>query len=171
MSTTATADIQQRVASYLAKQPRAMTLVMARELALPEAEVIRNLPADRVNELDVSRFEEIMERCAAVKPVHVLVSNESVTLEGTGELGNFSRWGEFFNVQTKGIDMHIRPERLASAFAVQKPSHMDGAPTVSVQFFDQQGNSAFKIFFTFGQKAASQQVLAVWQDICEDFRK
>ena len=125
-------EIERRVAEFLAAQPRAMTSAMARELGLPEAEVVRHLPAEHVTELDLSRFEEIMERCAAVKPVHVIVSNDSVTLEGTGELGNYSRWGEYFNVQTKSIDMHIRPAQLGSAFAVRKPSHMDGAPTVSV---------------------------------------
>ena len=61
-----------------------------------------------------------------------------MTLEATGQFGNFSTWGEFFNVQTK-LDMHIRWPQLAAAFAVEKPGHLDGVPTLSVQFFDAAG--------------------------------
>jgi putative heme iron utilization protein len=35
-------------------------------------------------------------------------------------------------------------------FAVEKPGHMDGTGTYSLQFFDQVGAAALKIFFNFG---------------------
>jgi putative heme iron utilization protein len=168
---TAIASTGQRVADYLAERPNAMTAQAARDLGLPEADVIRHLPGDNTVELDVARFEEILTRCAAVKSVHVIVSNRGATLEATGQLGGFSRWGEFFNVQTKGIDMHVRLPHLRSAFSVKKPSHMDGVSTLSVQFYDDKGDSAFKVFFTFGQKAAAPAVQTVWDDIRRDFAR
>jgi len=67
-----------------------------------------------------------------------------------GQFGGFSTAGEFFNVQTDSLDMHIRWQQLAAAFAVEKPGHMDGMATRSFQFFDQTGAAALKVFLNFG---------------------
>jgi putative hemin transport protein len=80
----------------------------------------------------------------------VLVSNGATTIEVDGKFGGFSTAGEFFNIQTETLDMHIRWKQLASVFAVEKPGHMDGTATLSVQFFDQAGASALKVFLNFG---------------------
>ena len=80
----------------------------------------------------------------------MLVSNGATTLEVDGLFGGFSTAGEFFNVQSDTLDMHIRWRQLAAAFAVEKPGHMDGAATRSFQFFDQTGAAALKIFLNFG---------------------
>jgi putative hemin transport protein len=80
----------------------------------------------------------------------VLVSNGATTIEVDGRWGGFSTTGEFFNVQTETLDMHIRWKELAAAFAVEKPGHMDGTATRSIQFFDQAGAAALKVFLNFG---------------------
>jgi putative heme iron utilization protein len=46
--------------------------------------------------------------------------------------------------------MHIRWRELGAAFAVEKPGHLDGKKTLSFQFFDRAGHSAFKVFLGFG---------------------
>jgi putative hemin transport protein len=101
----------------------------------------------------------------------VIASNASVTLECFGEFGNFSTWGEFFNVQTRSLDMHIRFKRLAAVFAVQKPGHMDGVNTLSFQFFDQRGTAAFKVFLTFGGDAPTPERIQQFVQIRDRFRK
>ena len=40
--------------------------------------------------------------------VRVLVSNGAATIEVDGQFGGFSTTGEFFNVQTDTLDLHIR---------------------------------------------------------------
>jgi putative hemin transport protein len=139
-----------RIRSAVAKNPRMMTLQLARDLGVPEVEVIRAFPADRVVELDIARWEELLRRFEALGPVRVLVSNGAATMEVDGQFGGFSTAGEFFNVQTDSLDMHIRWKQLAAVFAVEKPGHMDGTATRSFQFFDQAGAAAFKIFLNFG---------------------
>ena len=133
-----------------------MTMILARELGVTEAEVLRALPDGLSVELDVKQWEQLIRSFEKLEMVHVISSNGAVTLECFGQFGNFSSWGEFFNVQTKSLDMHIRHKELAAAFAVQKPGHMDGVNTLSFQFFDTRGNSAFKVFLTFGGKAPSE---------------
>jgi putative heme iron utilization protein len=146
-----------------------MTLQLARDLGVPEAEVIRALPDGRAVELDIGRWEDLIRGLEALGNVHVIVSNGTVTLESVGTFGNFSTWGEFFNVQTK-LDMHIRWPQLGAAFAVEKPGHLDGVPTLSVQFYDKVGSSAFKAFLTFGGKAPSPERRAQFDALRERFR-
>jgi putative heme iron utilization protein len=158
------------VRERLAANPNAMTMQLARELAVPEAEVIRALPDGRAVELDIGRWEELIRSFEAFGVVHVIVSNGAVTLEATGAFGNFSTWGEFFNVQTK-LDMHIRWPRLGAAFAVEKPGHLDGVPTLRVQFYDADGNSAFKVFLTFGSKPPTPERRGQFDALRDRFKK
>lgn len=127
-----------------------MTLQMARDLGVPEVEVIRAFPVERVVELEIARWEELLQGFEALGSVRVLVSNGATTLEVDGQFGGFSTAGEFFNVQTESLDMHIRWRELAAVFAVEKPGHMDGMATRSFQFFDQTGAAALKVFLNFG---------------------
>jgi putative heme iron utilization protein len=99
----------------------------------------------------------------------VIVTNGSVTLEAFGVFGNFSTFGQYFNVQTKDLDMHIRHATLAAAFAVEKPGHMDGINTLSFQFYDTAGSAAFKLFLTFGGHTPPAEKLEMFNDLRERF--
>jgi putative hemin transport protein len=143
----ATAD---RVREAVAKNPRKMTLQLARDLGVPEVDVIRAFPSERVTELDPARWEELLRRLEPLGKVRVLVSNGAATIEVDGQFGGFSTTGEFFNVQTDSLDLHLRWQQLAALFAVEKPGHMDGSPTRSFQFFDRSGAAALKVFLNFG---------------------
>jgi putative heme iron utilization protein len=78
--------------------------------------------------------------------------------------------GEFFNVQTAGLDMHIRWQELGAVFAVEKPGHLDGAPTQSLQFFDRAGHAAFKVFLHFAGRSVPERA-AKFAALREQFRK
>jgi putative hemin transport protein len=139
-----------RIRAAVEKNPRKMTLQLARDLGVPEVEVIRAFPADRALELDIARWEELLRSLESLGSLLVLVSNGATTLEVSGQFGGFSTAGEFFNVQTDTLDMHIRWRELGAMFAVEKPGHLDGTATRSFQFFDQTGAAALKIFLNFG---------------------
>lgn len=171
MDAESSAERRQRIRAAIDKQPSKMTLQLARELGVPEVEVIRALPDGRALALDETRWEDIIRGFEGLGKVHVLVSNSGATLESVGEFGGFTTWGEFFNVQTKSLDMHIRWGQLASIFAVEKPGHMDGVNTVSFQFFDPTGAAAFKVFLSFGGQTLSPDRMAKFADLRERFRK
>jgi putative heme iron utilization protein len=145
------------VRSVVTANPTAMTLQLARHLDVPECEIIRAIPDGRSVELDIKRWQELFESFTELGQVTVIVSNGSVTCEVNGEFGAFSTWGEFFNVQTSSLDLHIRYEQLGSVFAVEKPGHLDGGRTLSVQFFDVRGDSALKVFLNFGGKPTKER--------------
>ena len=160
----------QRIRHAFDRNRRKMTVQLARELGVSEVEVIRCLPDGLAVELDESRWEQIIRRFEALGQVHVIVTNGAVTLESFGQFGNLSTFGEYFNVQTKSLDMHIRHAQLESLFAVEKPGHMDGVNTLSFQFFDPSGAAAFKVFLTFGGKAPAAEKLAQFTAMREEFR-
>jgi putative heme iron utilization protein len=122
-----------------------------------EVEVIRAIPPDRIMELDVCQWEELLRSFKAFGSVRVLVSNGATTIEVDGQFGGFSTAAEFFNVQTDTLDMHIRWKELAAAFAVEKPGHMDGIATRSIQFFEQTGAAALKVFVNFGGQISPER--------------
>ena len=145
------------IRAAVSKNPRKMTLQLARELGVPEVEIIRALPDGRAVELDLRRWEDLLRSLEALGGVRVLVSNGAATIEVDGHFGGFGTTGEFFNVQTASLDMHIRWRELAAAFAVEKPGHMDGTATHSIQFFDQFGAAAFKVFLNFDAPLSTER--------------
>lgn len=158
-----------RLRDAIQRNPKRMTLQLARDFGVPEAEVVRAFPDGRAVELDGSRWEELLRSLEAFGPVRVLVSNGAATLEVVGQFGNFSTTGEFFNVQTETLDMHIRWKELAAAFAVEKPGHMDGLATHSFQFFDRAGAAALKAFLNFGEPLAPER-RRLFTELRERFR-
>lgn len=171
----ASSNLAERVAEILAQTPGEMTIMMARKLGVPEAEVIRNHPAHLATELDATKSIEIIKALEALGKVHVIASNEGCTLEAYGHFGGFSLTGPFFNVQTPTLDMHIRHPALTQAFALIKPSHQDGQTTYSVQFYTPSGTSAFKVFLyksvTEADSGDVANAIAAWESIRDRFRK
>src|SRR5437588_12952790 len=97
-----------RIRSAVEKTPRKMTLQLARDLDVPEVEVIRAFPPERVTELDFARWEELLRGLEAFGSVRVLVSNGAATIEVDGQFGGFSPTGDFFNVQTDTLELPLR---------------------------------------------------------------
>src|SRR5438309_7818659 len=131
-------ETREQIQVAIQENPNQMTMLLAKKFGVPEVEIVRAFPDDRAIELVSKRWEELIRSLEEFGKVHVIVSNGGATLEAVGQFGNFSTWGDFFNVQTKSLDMHVRWPQLASVFAVEKPSHMDGRTTLSVQFYDQK---------------------------------
>lgn len=166
---TAVSDLLPQVRAALERTPNAMTLQLARKFEVPEEQVVRCLPEGWATELDVTRWEELIRGLADFGEVHVIVSNGAATLESVGQFGGFSTWDEFFNVQTKTLDMHIRWPNLGAAFTVAKPSHMTGRRTLSVQFFDKQGHATFKVFLSMGATEPPPEIMASFESIQSRF--
>ena len=148
-----------------------MTLMLAHQLHIPEADILRALEGDTARELDFARWEEIIRAFEALGEVTVIVSNGSTTIESFGQFGGFSNAQGFLNVRSKSLDMHIRGWELASVFAFRKPSHLDKHESLSFQFFDKRGNSAFKVFLNFGGKDPAPELTQTYNELIERFAK
>jgi putative heme iron utilization protein len=142
---SASGEIRERVAAYFDRKPLAMTLMAAQQLGLPEAQVLRALVGRGATELDPGVLEDILQDLSGWGRCHVIVSNRGATLEAYGEFGNLSRTGPFLNVQTPTLDMHLRPEAIRAVFCLDKRGHQDGQPIHTVQCYDAEGASVFKV--------------------------
>jgi putative hemin transport protein len=175
-----TPEQSEQLRAALRGNPNQMTLQLARQFGVPEVEVIRAMPDGRSVELDAGRWEEIFRAFEPLGKLHVIVSNGSVTCEVVGAFGGFSTWGEFFNVQSGSLDLHVRWQRLASVFAVEKPGHLDSADaaevaakrrgTLSVQFYDRDGDAALKAFLHFSGVCPPGR-LAAFEGLKKSFQK
>jgi putative heme iron utilization protein len=163
-------SIEERIRQAVAANPRKMTLQLARELGVPEVEIIRAFPQQRAVELDIGQWEDLIRSFEGLGAVRVIVSNACATAELAGCFGGFSKTGPFFNVQTSTLDMHIRWQELAAVFAVEKPGHLDGINTLSFQFYDRAGAAAFKVFLNFGEAIAADRT-QTFAALRERFRK
>jgi len=148
-----------------------MTLMLAHQLRVPEVDILRALEGDTARELDSSRWEEIIRAFELLGDVTVIVSNDAATIEVFGQFGKFSVKDGFLNVRTDSLDMHIRGWEMGSAFAFRKPSHLDKHESLSFQFFDRRGNSAFKVFLNFGGKDPAPELVERYKELIERFAK
>src|SRR5687768_14341391 len=73
-----------RIRAALARDRRKMTVQLARELGVPECDVIRCLPDGCARELDASRWEELLRAFESLGKVHVILTNAAATLEAFG---------------------------------------------------------------------------------------
>lgn len=160
----------ERIRAAVEVNPRKMTMQLARELDVPEVEIIRAFPPHRAVELDIGHWEELIRSLEAFGMVRVILSNGCATAELEGQFGGFSRTGPFFNVQTPSLDMHLRWEELGAAFLMEKPGHLDGISTLSFQFYDVRGAAGFKVFLNFGERLAEEKA-ALAATLRERFRK
>ena len=163
-------DTSERIRAAIRESPNQMTMLLARQFGVAEVEVVRAFPDDRAVELDAQRWEELIRRLEAFGKVHVIVSNGAATLEAHGEFGDFSTTGDFFNVQTPSLDLHLRWREIGAVFAVEKPGHLGGQKTLSFQLFDRSGHSAFKVFLGFGASIPPEKVRQ-FTDVRDAFRK
>ncbi len=147
-----------------------MTLMLAHQLQIQEVEILRALEGDTARELDFNRWEEIIRAFEALGEVTVIVSNGSTTIESFGQFGGFNNAQGFLNVRSKSLDMHIRGWELASVFAFRKPSHLDKHESLSFQFYDRRGNSAFKVFLNFGGNDPSPEQVQRYNELIQKFR-
>jgi putative heme iron utilization protein len=148
-----------------------MTMMLAHQLRVQEVEILRALEGDTADELDFSRWEEIIRAFEPLGNVTVIVSNGATTIEVFGQFGKFSNKEGFLNVRTDTLDMHIRGWELASVFAFRKPSHLDKHESLSFQFFDKRGNAAFKVFLNFGGSEPSPELKQTYNDFIQKFKK
>lgn len=148
-----------------------MTLMLAHKLRISEVEIMQALEGDTACELDFSRWEELIRAFEPLGDVTVILSNGAATVEVFGQFGKFTNADGFLNVRTKSLDMHIRGWELASVFAFRKPSHLDKHESLSFQFFDKQGNAAFKVFLNFGGRDPSLELMEKYDHLIREFAK
>jgi putative hemin transport protein len=74
----------------------------------------------------------------------IFVGNRGCLQIATGPIGRVEWMGPWVNVLDPGFDLHTRADRVAEAYAVEKPT--DRGPALSVEAFDADGALIVQIF-------------------------
>jgi putative hemin transport protein len=142
-----TDDLTGSIRAYFADDSSRMTMMAARKFAVPEQVVVEALVGHwPVVKLREGVFRELIETLPALGVMRVFVRSRAAVIESVGEFGGFSETGPFFNVQTDTLDMHIMHAEIGPIYSVRKVGHDSDFITHSFQFFDHQGDAAFKAF-------------------------
>jgi putative hemin transport protein len=164
-------DLRERIARKLSANPRLKTAMLAETLAVPEAEIMRSMPAGFARELDPARSEQLIRALAELGTLYIVCRNPVAVMEVRGRFGGFSQSGPFFNVSGENLHMHLRLDRIHSIFAVQTSEGADGMS--SFQFFDDQGTAALKAFIlpalAESDGASLQERLKTWTRLRDEF--
>ena len=135
------------IRAYFQPDGSRMTMMASKKFGVPEREVVDAL----VGHWPIVRFRpgvfrELMEALTDLGLMRVFVRSNAVVIESVGIFGGYSETGPFFNVQTDTLDMHILHAEIGSIYSVRKVGHDSDFVTHSFQFFDKQGDAAFKAF-------------------------
>ena len=137
-----------RSAAYFRADRSRMTMMAARKFGVPERSVVEALvgqwPIVRLRDGGLPRPDG--GACPTSGLMRVFVRSRAAVIESVGTFGGFSEAGPFFNVQTDTLDMHILHDEIAAVYSVEKVGHDSTFVTHSFQFFDRDGDAAFKAF-------------------------
>lgn len=145
-----------------ADQPRLHARDAARALNATEAELVASLPGARWL---APRFQETVRRFGALGEVKTLTRNESAVIE---------RWGRFESIEVddspvggvvgEEIDLRIFFRQWRTGFLLEETGR--NGERVSLQFFDQAGDSVHKIYAE--TEAGVAQMRRIAEDLASD---
>jgi oxygen-independent coproporphyrinogen-3 oxidase len=139
-------SIEEKVAQAIHTNPGAFPASIARDLGIPERDVVRYLPEGMSREVPGREFEAIWEVMATWERVTVIVTNDGMIAEVPGKLSSGSTAQGYFNLSDEDAPLHghIRAELIDSIFFVSKK--VMGMDSHSVQFFDGKGDKVLSVY-------------------------
>jgi len=95
-------------------------------------------------------------------PIMVFVGSRGVIQIHTGTVRTLKTMGPWFNVLDPDFNLHLRADRVATAWVTRKPTE-DGVVT-ALELFDERGET---IALVFGERKPGKPELAAWRDLAE----
>lgn len=129
----------------LAEKPDGVVETLAREVGVPTQVALEALPAEARIFIGADRFVDVWDEVRRWGEVLFIVHSADIVLECVGRLpaGSFAQG--FFNIHGDSpIGGHIRASNCAAIYLVDRLFH--GRRSCSIQFFNREGESMFKIF-------------------------
>lgn len=136
----------ERIKQAIAEKPDGILESLAAEFAVPVQTVLECVPGDGVARIDGSHFVDVLTDIAEWGDVTFIVHTKDAVVEVCGPMPAGRIGHGMYNLQggASGLSGHLRPERCKSIFFVRRP--FMGVETMSVQFFNAEGEAIFKIY-------------------------
>lgn len=129
----------------LVRTPGVILESLAEEHGISLRRVVACLPGEMRVEVPGGCFQDVMGDVAGWGSVTFIVHTADGVFEFQGAVPSGSEGRGYFNLQqASGIGGHIRADRCAAIVFLRRP--FMGKATASIQFFNHEGGSMFKIF-------------------------
>lgn len=136
---------------------------MLRDFGVGRLQSFRLVGAPFAKPVQTNSARRVLETAAErAAPIMVFVGNRGCIQIHTGPLETIKVMGPWLNVLDPGFNLHLREDRIASAWVVRKPT-LDGTIT-SLELFDAHGVN-FAMFF--GERRAGQNEREDWREIID----
>lgn len=128
-------------------------VTLVRRLKMNRLGAYRTASAPRVRRLAVGAVVALLDRLAETGvPVMIFVGNHGCIQIHSGRLENLKPIGPWINVMDPGFNLHLRGDRIAEVWEVNKPTKRGMA--TSVEAFDEEGGLILQIFGMRAKNAA-----------------
>ncbi|MCE9650907.1 MAG: hemin-degrading factor, partial [Parvibaculum sp.] len=126
---------------------------------LPRLQALRLAGERRARGVDTASLRNILTAAGqSGTPIMVFVGNPGMIQIHTGPVKELKAMGPWFNVLDDSFNLHLREDRVASAFVVWKPTD-DGVVT-SLELFDAEGELIASLF---GKRKPGQAEDEAWR--------
>ena len=136
---------------------------MLRDFGVGRQQAFRLVGTDLAQPVAPTCFRTALERAAEHRlPIMVFVGNPGAIQIHTGPISRLVDMRGWFNVLDPGFNLHLRAERIATAWVVRKPT--DDGTVTSLEVFDAQG---IQIAWMFGERRSGQPERGDWRALVE----
>jgi len=157
MQSLSHAEKVQRIRASIAEKPDGILESLATEYAVPIQTVIECVPAGGVTRIDGSQFVDVMSDIAEWGDITFICHSKDAIVEFCGPVPHGKPGHGMYNLQggSSGLSGHLRHENCKAIFLVRRP--FMGVETLSVQFFNGDGETIFKIYVGRDEKRQLKQ--------------
>lgn len=134
-----------KIRAALAAKPDGVLEAIARQENVPLRAVLSELPPGEAIFIDGTRFDDIWSELSSWGEVLFLIHTKDIVAEIEGSLPAGTHSHGYFNIHGDSpIGGHIKAENCKEIFLIDRAFH--GRRSCSVQFFNGEGESMFKVF-------------------------
>jgi putative heme utilization carrier protein HutX len=134
-----------RVRQELAAKPDGVLEALASTHDLPLQRVVECLPAEKWKRIAGEYFVDVMQDISSWGDITFIVHTKDVIVEFEGPLPGGALGPGFYNLKGgKGLSGHLRAINCHAIVFLHRP--FMGLETLSIQFFNADGEAMFKIF-------------------------
>ncbi|MEM6546270.1 MAG: ChuX/HutX family heme-like substrate-binding protein [Pseudomonadota bacterium] len=138
---------------------------MLRELGVGREQALRLAGEDLAWRADIGIVERVLQGAAkGAVPIMCFVGNPGCLQIYAGPVQQISVMGPWLNVLDPGFNLHLRTDRVASAWVVLKPTQMRGRIT-SIELFDSRSTMICQIF---GDRPPGEGERESWRSLVAD---
>ena len=135
----------EKIRAALAAKPDGVLEAVARQENVPLRAVVAELPKGEATLVEGARFEDIWAELTKWGEVLFLIHTKDIVAEIEGSLPAGTHGQGYFNIHGDSpIGGHIKAANCTEIFLIDRAFH--GRRSCSVQFFNGEGESMFKVF-------------------------